>query len=164
MKKASLFVIALLILSGNSVVIAQPGETAPKASSGISVFASTLLVASPVNFSYDRLYPVGNIHMGYTTGLTFLFLSGGLFDTNTLFGGHLTYTMLAGPGRVQFEMKLGFSYTPFVLASLNNVNTPDFKFIPVVSAGIRKKASTGKGFFRFAISTAGVGIGLGSML
>jgi hypothetical protein len=164
MKKVSLFVIALLILAGNSVVTAQPGETPPKASSGISFFASTLLFATPVNISYDRLYPVGKTHMGYTTGFTTLFLARSLYDTYIICGGHLAYTMLAGSRRRQFEMKLGFSYTPFVLASDYSDNQADFVFLPVVSLGFRKKAKEGKGFFRFAVSTGGIGIGFGSML
>jgi hypothetical protein len=72
--------------------------------------------------------------------------------------------MLAGSKRRQFEMKLGFSYTPFVLASEYSDSTPDFLFMPVISIGSRKKDADGKGFFRFAISTGGIGIGFGSML
>jgi hypothetical protein len=164
MKKASLFVIALLILAGNSVATAQSGETPPKASSGISFFVSTLLVATPVNISYDRLYPVGKTQMGYTTGFTTLVLARSLYDAYIVCGGHLAYAMLAGSGRRQFEMKLGFSYTPIVLASEYKDDTPDFVFMPVISVGYRKKELEGKGFFRFAISTGGIGIGFGSML
>lgn len=164
MKKVSFLIIFLIIVVGDADVHAQQTEIPQETLSGISVFASTLIVVTPVNFSYDRLYPVGNTHMGYTTGFTTLFLARSLYNAYIVCGGHLTYTMLAGSRRRQFEMKLGFSYTPFVIASEYQDDTPDFVFMPVVSLGFRKKALEGNGFFRFAISTGGIGIGFGYIL
>lgn len=161
MKKLPLILLAGLMIAGNARLFAQTSTQWPESSSSVSVFGSSLLlIATPVNISFEKLYLRNNIYLGYTYGPTILFLTKSLYDSHGL-GGHLAFTLLTGKRNRHFEGKLGFSYTPFVLYSAYGEDRFDIPFIPVVSLGYRFQKPDGKTFYRFALSTGGFGFGLG---
>ncbi len=164
MKKTSCLLIGLALLFGTGNAQAQESEPPPQAISGISVFASHFIMASPITISYDRLNEKGHRYSGFTTGITFLFLTESWYGVRSVAGGHLAYTLLSGRGKTHFETKLGFSVTPFVLSTPVKGRKSPVNIWPVVSFGLRTKAAKGDPFLRFAIGTGGIGIGFGVML
>jgi hypothetical protein len=104
------------------------------------------------NLSYDYLKPGKKSYHGLTMGLTYQFWEFG----EGSFGPHLTYTFLSGVDKKNhFEFKAGGAAYIFADSFI------DASFIPVITLGYRYQPPDGKGFFRIAFSTAGLGIGAG---
>ena len=114
MKKLPLILLAGLMIAGNARLFAQTSTQWPESSSSVSVFGSSLLlIATPVNISFEKLYLRNNIYLGYTYGPTILFLTKSLYDSHGL-GGHLAFTLLTGKRNRHFE---GSSVSPIPLLS-----------------------------------------------
>lgn len=153
--------IVFLICSFSFCVNAHNESVArwPKQSSSISIFASTLLFASVINLSYEHLYFTGKNHFGFTTGYTNGFYTAEEFIY--LPGIHGALTFLSGTRLKHFEAKvgatvfLGFDEDEYGKKHLEKL------IIPVISVGCRRQLSNSNSFFRWAVSTAGFGIGFG---
>lgn len=132
----------------------------PKSQSSVSLYASTLLLASVANLSYEHLWrpsETSKLRLGLTTGYTFAVQhwSGGLDDAGM--GPHLAFTLLAGRKDKFFELKLGG-------AALFESSLSGFEYsysLPVISLGFRKQNPEKQHFFRWSLSTAGFGFGVG---
>ncbi|HRZ42877.1 MAG TPA: hypothetical protein P5228_09275 [Bacteroidales bacterium] len=132
----------------------------PKQQSSVSVYASTLLLASVANLSYEHLWrpsETSKVRLGLTAGYTFAVQhwSGGLDDPGM--GPHLAFTLLAGRKDKFFELKLGGT-------ALFEKSDPGFEYsyaMPVISLGFRKQNPEKNRFFRWSLSTAGIGFGFG---
>jgi hypothetical protein len=127
-------------------------EVRPSSSSSLSLYGSTLLLASVINCSYEWIKYGQKYHNGFTTGMTYSTVLGEGYDL----GAHLTYTLLIGNTSNYFEMKLGFVY--------NFLRSEFFTFVPVISLGYRYQPPENLGFFRIGLSTAGLGVGFGVIL
>lgn len=141
-------------------VSAQEAPSWPSKSTSIGIYASTLLVASPINIELDRFVHKEKIHLGFTTGLTTLFFWG--FE-EARFGGHFTFSFFTGRKEHHFESKLGIAYMPLHLYSLYNYSE-DFKTVPVITLGYRHQKPGDNSYFRIGVSTGGAGIGFGAVL
>lgn len=132
----------------------------PNPQSSVSIYASTLLLASVANLSYERLWKPteqSKLRVGFTAGYTFAVQhwSGGLDDAGM--GPHLAFTLLAGKNNRFFEMKLGGT----ALFEKNDAGIEYSYALPVISLGMRKQNPAKNRFFRWSVSTAGFGIGVG---
>lgn len=145
-------------LSVNNMAIAQSPSAWPAKSSFGSVYVSTLLMASPVNLSFEQFYHKGWVHLGYMTGLTTVFVEG---VNHAVFGGHLTFSMFTGKRNHHFDTKLGFSYTPIRLYSMSGWYDYAPTWMPVITLGYRFQRPDGRTFFRAGISPGGIGVGWG---
>jgi hypothetical protein len=160
----------LLCLSTALLLFPQPGLNAqseignkPYPRSSISVYASSLLLASVANLSFEHLWKPSEesrLRVGFTTGYTLAVQhwSGGLDDIGM--GPHLAFTLLAGKTEKFFELKLGGA------AIFSNFSSGiEYEYaLPVISLGFRREFQASGSFFRCALSTAGVGVGVGFTL
>lgn len=159
MKKIILINIVLLLFVS---VKAQDSISWPNHSSSISVHASTLLFATPVNCSYSYMAHKGMFHIGVTTGLTFTFYE--LVSYGSL-GAHATLAIFLGKKSHHFETKLGFTYNILPVYSLvTYTDYDDYKFLPVISMGYRYQPPESRTFWRISLSTGGIGFGYGWLL
>jgi hypothetical protein len=157
------FMMTAILVSGTLMMNGQINSVAvndswPAKTSSFSLYGSTLPeLANVFNGSFEFLKHREKIHHGFTTGLTMTFYWG--FEEPDL-GIHLAYTILTGKRNNHFESKLGgvVNLFPFHSGSVNTI------LLPVVSLGYRYQAPEGRKFFRVALSTAGLGIGFGTLL
>jgi len=153
----SILVLTIVISRG---VSGQEAPSWPPKSTSLGIYASTVLIASPVNIELDHFVHKEKIHFGFTTGLTTLFFWG--FEEARM-GGHFTFSFFTGSKEHHFENKLGFAYMPLYLYSIYDSGF-DFKVIPVITLGYRHQKPGDKSYFRIGVSTGGVGIGFGTVL
>lgn len=153
-----ILLVPFLLLSTQSMT-AQT-ESFPNPQSSVSIYASTLLLASVANLSYEHLWrpsETSKLRLGLTAGYTFAVQhwSGGLDDAGM--GPHLAFTLLAGKNDRFFELKLGGT----ALFEKNDTGIEYSYSLPVISLGFRKQNPSKNRFFRWSVSTAGFGIGVG---
>jgi hypothetical protein len=156
--KTLLAVITATMLLTFPVHITKAQESWQQSSSSISGYASTLLLASVVNASYERLFLKSGGHIGFTGGLTMAVQhwSGGLDDAGL--GPHMAFTWLSGLGANHFELKLGGA---LILGHSESRGLEVGYPMPVISLGYRRQAPGSNSFFRCGVSTAGIGVGAG---
>lgn len=134
----------------------------PKKSTYVTGYVSTLfLMASPVNIGFEHYTHPGWFHPGFSAGWTFLVLEGGAYAVT---GPHATFSFFTGRRNHHFDMKAGFSYTPFMLYSHDQWNDYAWRFMPVATLGYRFQRPGGKSFFRAGLGVGGLGIGAGIRL
>jgi len=156
-------ILTVLMLTPNMLKAQHESLQYPMPQSSVSVYASSLLLASVVNLSYERLWKPAEeskVRLGFTVGysLAVQHWSGGLDDAGM--GPHLAFTLLAGKSDKFFELKLGG-----VAIYEWDEGGLDFAYpMPVISVGFRKQFPETGHFFRVGLSTAGFGIGLGFMI
>lgn len=156
-------VIVMAMLTPNTLKADLKPASTPNHQSSISLYGSTLLLASVANISFERLWrpsETSPLRLGVTTGYTMSFMhwSGDL--DNIGMGPHLAFTLLAGNNNKFFEMKLGF--TP--IFSISDFFIEHDYNMPVISLGFRRQFPETNHFFRVGLSTAGIGIGAGFLL
>ncbi len=160
MKKVQTFILGLLLF-GTTLPVQAQENTWPETTRTASLYFSTLLIASPINLSLEKLYHRGAFHLGYTTGLTVTFYE--TADYASL-GAHLTFTAMTGRGPGHLEAKAGFALLPFLLYSVHDWTDYYWLFNPVLTLGYRYEKPDGKSFFRLGLGTGGIGIGFGYRL
>ena len=158
MKKAIL--ILLIICASAFSLVAQKPDPAPwpARSSTVSVYASTLAIASPINISYEAFVHKPRIHYGYTAGLTTLFMEMGEY---AVAGGHFAFAFYTGARNHHFDVRLGISVQPIHLYSIHGYWDYAAPVWPVATFGYRFEKPDGKFSFRIGLGTGGVGLGLG---
>lgn len=155
--RSTVFLICSVFIFFQDEALAQ--EIWPEKSSSISVFGSSLLLSSVINLSYEKVYFTGKNHFGFTTGLTNVFYHAE--DFMYMPGVHGALTFLSGTGLKHFEVKAGVSVQIIWYDDDNGETLYDKMIIPVISLGCRRQLPDSKSFFRWAVSTAGFGIGFG---
>jgi hypothetical protein len=150
--------IALLTLPG--AVKGQEEAEWSSTSNSIAINAGTLITATPVGITYERLWNREKLHLGLSTGSMVTFLEGG---EGTL-GFYLAFVMMTGKKNNHFEARLGGSYHPIYLYPDAGSYNYDLPFIPVITLCYRYQLPEGKTYYRFYIGTGGVGIGIGFVL
>ncbi len=153
-----ILLVPFLLLSTQSMT-AQT-ESFPNPQSSVSIYASTLLLASVANLSYERLWKPSEesrLRLGFTAGYTFAVQhwSGGLDDAGM--GPHLAFTLLAGQKDKFFELKLGGT----ALFAPGDLGIEYSYSLPVISLGFRRQNPEKHHFYRWSLSTAGFGFGVG---
>lgn len=151
MKSYALALISSIVLLSTSATAQDTSQTQPDYYFGASAFLS--LVPLPLNISFDALKFSNRAYNGVTFGLTTFPLQKNSYPD---YGGHITYTRLALKRKGYFETKIGLAY---------NRNFSDYwletNILPVISIGYRFQKVDSRWFYRVALSTGLIGVGLG---
>lgn len=131
-----------------------------ESSQDISLSASSLLLASTVNVSYNATWYGDWLHYGINVGGSFVlyeiveYASAGLHSTFGVFLGRKVHHP---------ELKIGISYTPWLVYTMTEYPdfASDFEFMPVLSLGYRYQKPGNDNYWRLFLSTGGLGFGMG---
>jgi hypothetical protein len=134
-------------------------EDWPKSTSCISLYAGTLGDISPVGITYEQLWHRQKIHLGISAGLLHTF-----YDRSGVLGFYGAGILMAGMKAHHFEARLGGSYHPVYTYPDAWSDFEDFSFMPVIALGYRYQAPGENWYFRAAVGTGGIGIGIGFVL
>lgn len=156
----SIFLLIIVLSFTNKTVKSQDSLWQNK-THGISFSASTLIIATPLNFSYNYMIHKEKFHYGLTTGLTVGFYE---ITRYSSLGAHAVFTMFFGKKEGHFESKFGFSYSPIILYSKTQWTDYAYEFVPIISLGYRYQEPGSDNFWRVFVSTGGFGIGVGKIL
>jgi hypothetical protein len=132
-----------------------------KSSQSISLSASTLLFATPINLSYNQFWHNDGIHYGVNAGASFVFYE--LVQYASV-GVHSSFGVFLGRNSHHPELKFGIAYTPLLVYSLTEYTDYNYPFVPVISVGYRYQNPGENDFYRVFIGTGGIGIGMGWLL
>jgi hypothetical protein len=153
MKKTILAILVIQTFGLGSPIQGQGTKVPSIQVNTVSVYVSTLM-GTFVNISYDQNYIRKHGIVGFTTGFT-IFPGAG-------YGPHLALNLMAGKKNHHLETKFG----GVLLFDRVLWTYPDeYKWvsqpIPVITLGYRYQKPEGGWIFRFAVSTGGIGAGLG---
>ena len=154
-------VLLVIVIKLNSQDPVPYSSVWPSKSNSLSLYASTILGAfTPINISYDHMVHKPKLHLGYTTGITTTLYEGVEYGT---LGFHMAMTVITGMENNHFEAKLGGVINPIKLWS-DGYDDFAFFFVPVISVGYRFQKPGDNKFYRIALSTGGIGFGIGGIL